>query len=210
MFTGIVEDVGRIEEIDKKSKDVIYSISPNKLDVRELKPGESIAINGTCLTVIRIGKRIFNVEASLETLGKTNLSKLKAGSKVNLERSLRVGDRMGGHIVNGHIDGLGRVIFITKRGESKEMWISLSKELSKYIVEKGSIAVDGVSLTINKVMGNKFSVNIITYTQNETILSELKAGNYVNIECDIVGKYVEKFLLGEGEKKSIKDLIQKL
>ena len=210
MFTGIVEDVGRIEEIDKKSKDVIYSISPNKLDVKELKSGESIAINGTCLTVIRIGKRIFNVEASLETLGKTNLSKLKAGSKVNLERSLRVGDRMGGHIVNGHIDGLGRVISIKKRGESKEMWISLSKELSKYIVEKGSIAVDGVSLTINKVVGNKFSVNIITYTQNETILSELKAGNYVNIECDILGKYIEKYLLGEGEKKSIKDLIQKL
>ena len=210
MFTGIVEDVGRIEEIDKKSKDVIYSISPNKLAVKELKSGESIAINGTCLTVIRIGKRIFNVEASLETLGKTNLSKLKAGSKVNLERSLRVGDRMGGHIVNGHIDGLGRVIFIKKRGESKEMWISLSKELSKYIVEKGSVAVDGVSLTLNKVVGNKFSVNIIPYTQDETIFNEFKPGNKVNIECDIVGKYVEKFLLREGEKKSIKDLIQKL
>ena len=210
MFTGIVEDVGIIRGMNKKSKDVIFSISPNKLDVRELKPGESIAINGTCLTVIGIEKRIFNVEASLETLSKTNLSKLKVGSKVNLERSLRVGDRMGGHIVNGHIDGVGRVVAVKKRANSKEMWISLPKGLSKYAVEKGSIAVDGVSLTINKVLGNQFSVNIIPYTQDETIFNEFKPGNQVNIEGDIVGKYVEKFLLGEGGKKNIRDLIQKL
>ena len=210
LFTGIVEDIGRIRGINKKSKDVIFTISPNKIGVREIKSGESIAINGACLTVIETGEENFKVEVSMETLSKTNLSWLKVGGKANLERSLRVGDRMGGHIVSGHIDGVGRIIAVKKRGKSKEMWITLPQALSKYVVEKGSITVDGVSLTVNKVESNRFSVNVIPFTQCATTFNEFKSGNHVNIECDILGKYVEKFLLGRAEKGNIKNLVRRL
>ncbi len=210
MFTGIVEDVGTIKNIKSKAKEVIFTIGTNKIDVKELQLGESVSVNGTCLTVIDIGNGIFSVEASHETLEKTDLSRLKAGSKVNLERALKMGDRMGGHIVNGHIDGVGKLDKVEKKGESIVMWFSLEKGLSRYVVEKGCVAVDGVSLTINKVNGNKFSVNIIPYTQEATIFREYSPGTSVNIECDIVGKYIEKFLTGKGEKKDIRGLLEKL
>jgi riboflavin synthase len=132
------------------------------------------------------------------------------GSKVNLERALKIGGRLGGHIVNGHVDGIGKVESIEKRGKSIEIWFSLPEELSRYVVEKGSIAVDGVSLTINAVNGNRFSVNIIPYTQDATIFAELRPGDLVNIECDIIGKYVEKFVLGKDKRNDIRELIQKL
>jgi len=210
MFTGIVEDVGIIKNIRTKTKEVNFTIGTSKIDINELALGESIAVNGACLTVVKIGKGVFSVEASHETLSKTNLSSLKVNSNVNLERALRMGDRLGGHIVNGHIDGVGKVDRVEREGESIVMWFSLEQELSKYAVEKGSIAVDGVSLTINKVDGNEFSVNIILYTQEATIFREFRPGNLVNIECDIVGKYIEKFLTGKEEKKDIRELIQKL
>jgi riboflavin synthase len=210
MFTGIVEDVGKVREIKTKSKDVLFIIQVKHIDAGEIRLGESIAVNGTCLTVISSGKNNFTVEASHETLKRTNLSKLKVGSKVNLERALKIGGRLGGHIVNGHVDGIGKVESIEKRGKSIEIWFSLPEELSRYVVEKGSIAVDGVSLTINAVTGNRFSVNIIPYTQDATIFAELRSGDLVNIECDIIGKYVEKFVLGKDKKKDIRELIQKL
>lgn len=210
MFTGIVEDVGKIKEIKPKSKEVLFRIQVKNIDAVEIEPGESIAVNGTCLTVISCGKNTFTVEASHETLKRTNLSKLKIGSNVNLERALKLGGRLGGHIVNGHVDGIGKVVSMEKRGKSVEIWFSLTKELSRYVVEKGSIAVDGVSLTVNAVNDNKFSVNIIPYTQEATIFSELKRGDIVNIECDIIGKYVEKFVVLKDEKKDIKELIEKL
>lgn len=210
MFTGIVEDVGKVREIKIKSKDVLFIIQVKHIDAGEIGLGESIAVNGTCLTVISSGKNNFTVEASHETLKRTNLSKLKVGSKVNLERALKIGGRLGGHIVNGHVDGIGKVESIEKRGKSIEIWFSLPEELSRYVVEKGSIAVDGVSLTINAVTGNRFSVNIIPYTQDATIFAELRSGDLVNIECDIIGKYVEKFVLGKDKKKDIRELIQKL
>jgi len=210
MFTGIVEDVGIIKNIRTKTKEVNFTIGTSKIDINELALGESIAVNGACLTVVKIGKGVFSVEASHETLSKTNLSSLKVNSNVNLERALRMGDRLGGHMVNGHIDGVGKVDRVEREGESIVMWFSLEQELSKYAVEKGSIAVDGVSLTINKVDGNEFSVNIILYTQEATIFREFRPGNLVNIECDIVGKYIEKFLTGKEEKKDIRELIQKL
>jgi riboflavin synthase len=210
MFTGIVEDVGKVREIKIKSKDVLFIIQVKNINAGEISLGESIAINGTCLTVISSGKNNFTVEASHETLKRTNLSKLKVGSKVNLERALKIGGRLGGHIVNGHVDGIGKVESIEKRGKSIEIWFSLPEALSRYVVEKGSIAVDGVSLTINAVNGNRFSVNIIPYTQDATIFAELRPGDLVNIECDIIGKYVEKFVLGKDKKKDIRELIQKL
>jgi riboflavin synthase len=210
MFTGIVEDVGTIKELKPRTEEVLLTIRPKNIGVKEIKIGESISVNGACLTVISVGNNAFTVEASSETLRRTNLSKLKVGSKVNLERSLRLGDRLGGHIVNGHVDGVGKVESIQRRGKSIEIWFSLPKELSRYVVEKGSIAVDGVSLTINAVSGDRFSVNIIPYTQEATIFGKLKPGDSVNIECDIIGKYVEKFILGKGEKKDIRELLEKL
>jgi riboflavin synthase len=209
MFTGIVEDVGTIKEIKTKTKEVLFTIETKNIDVGEIQLGESISVNGTCLTVIAMGKNTFTVEASHETLRRTILSKLKVGSRVNLERALKLGGRLGGHIVNGHVDGVGKVESIERRGKSIEVWFSLPEEFSKYVVEKGSIAVDGVSLTVNAVRGNWFSVNIIPYTQEATIFAELKPGDFVNIECDIIAKYVEKFVLG-GEKKDISQLIEKL
>ena len=210
MFTGIVEDVGKVKEIRTKAKEVVFTIQVKNIDAGEIALGESIAVNGTCLTVISSGKNNFTVEASHETLKRTNLSKLKVGSRVNLERAVKLGARLGGHIVNGHVDGIGKVDSIEKRGKSIEIWFSLSEGLSKYVVEKGSIAVDGVSLTVNAVTGNRFSVNIIPYTQEATIFAELKRGDPVNIECDIIGKYVEKFVAVRDNKKDIKELIQKL
>ena len=210
MFTGIVEDVGKVKEIRTKAKEVVFTIQVKNIDAGEIALGESIAVNGTCLTVISSGKGNFTVEASHETLKRTNLSRLKVGSKVNLERAVKLGARLGGHIVNGHVDGIGKVDSIEKRGKSIEIWFSLPEGLSKYVVEKGSIAVDGVSLTVNAVTGNRFSVNIIPYTQEATIFAELKRGAPVNIECDIIGKYVEKFVAVRDNKKDIKELIQKL
>jgi riboflavin synthase len=194
MFTGIVEDIGTVKEIKPGTKEVLFTIKTKNIEVKEIKPGDSISINGICLTVISIGDGAFTIEASHETLKRTNLSKLKIGSKVNLERSLRLNDRLGGHIVNGHVDGVGKVDSMRKRGKSVEIWFSLSKGLSRYVVEKGSIAIDGVSLTVNAVNGDRFLVNIIPYTQKATIFGKMKPGDLVNIECDIIGKYVEKFV----------------
>ncbi|MGH7790805.1 MAG: riboflavin synthase [Thermodesulfobacteriota bacterium] len=210
MFTGIVEDVGKVKEIRTKAKEVVFTIQVKNIDAGEIALGESIAVNGTCLTVISSGKNNFTVEASHETLKRTSLSGLKVGSKVNLERAVKLGGRLGGHIVNGHVDGIGKVDSIEKRGKSIEIWFSLPEGLSKYVVEKGSIAVDGVSLTVNAVIGNRFLVNIIPYTQEATIFGELKRGDPVNIECDIIGKYVEKLVAVKDNKKDIKELIQKL
>lgn len=211
MFTGIVEDIGKIVSIKNKSKEATFTIGVDKIDTSEIVMGESIAVNGTCLTVVEIGKNDFSVDASAETLSKTNLGDLSSGSRLNLERSLKVGERMGGHMVTGHIDGQGTVESIIKKGESLEIWFSLPETLSKYVVEKGSIAVDGVSLTVNLVEGNKYSVNIIPHTQKETIFRDIKPHDKVNIECDIIGKYVEKFVsnFDKSDSNSI-DLLKKL
>jgi len=196
MFSGIVEDIGALQALEKKDKGVLLKIGVRKIDAGELDLGESVAVNGVCLTVVSAGDGSFSVDASHETLSRTNLSSLRTGSGVNLERSLRVGDRMGGHIVTGHVDGVGVVQSITPVGESKVFSFSIPESLAKYVVEKGSVAVDGVSLTVNSVKDTEFSVNIIPYTLRETIFSEFRRGRKVNIECDIIGKYVEKMLSG--------------
>ena len=196
MFSGIVEDIGAVQALEEKDKGVVLKIEVQKIDAGELVLGESVAVNGVCLTVVSAGGGGFSVDASHETLSRTNLSGLRVGSGVNLERSLRVGDRMGGHIVTGHVDGVGTVRSITPVGESRVFSFSIPAALAKYVVEKGSVAVDGVSLTVNSVKGTEFSVNIIPYTLRETTFSEFRRGREVNIECDIIGKYVEKMLSG--------------
>lgn len=201
MFTGIIEDTGEVRYAGFSGGDGVFKISPNRIDTDELVAGESISVNGVCLTVTKKGSSDFTVDVSRETLSRTNLSSFTTGSRINLERSLKAGDRMGGHIVTGHIDGVGTVDSIAKAGDSVEFWFLLPESLSKYMIQKGSVAVDGVSLTVNSVEGNRFSVNIIPHTQKETVFSDYSTGHIVNIECDIIGKYVEKFVLLRDEKE---------
>ena len=197
MFTGIVEDVGAVLLVERKSRDAVFRIGVDKIPAAEIGVGESVAVNGVCLTAVAVGERDFSAQASRETLSRTGLSGLRAGDRVNLERSLRAGDRMGGHIVTGHVDGVGTVGSREPVGESVVFSFSIPRELSRYVVEKGSIAVDGVSLTVNSAGGEEFSVNVIPHTLRETIFSGLRAGAKVNLECDIIGKYVERLLFAE-------------
>ena len=202
MFTGIVEDRGTVTEIKRRAKESALTFRANRIDPREIVMGESIAVNGACLTVTSLGDSTFTVDASRETLSRTNLGKLRPGSMVNLERSLRVGDRMGGHMVSGHVDGVGSVKSKKKRGASVEFRFTAPGQVMKYIVEKGSVAIDGVSLTVNAVEEGEFTVNIIPYTLAETTFGALRAGKPVNIECDVIGKYVEKLMTGKRDEET--------
>ena len=211
MFTGIVEDIGTIKKIDEGIKEKIYTISVNRIDIAELVLGESIAVNGICLTVVSTDTSSFTVEASHETLSKTNLSKVMISTQVNLERALKASERFGGHIVTGHIDGTGKVISIKNVGKSIEYRFSVPTEMTKYIIKKGSVAVDGISLTVNEVDKDKFSVNIIPYTQKETTISSRSVNDEVNIECDIIGKYVEKLMFFSADNDNkFSELLKKL
>ncbi len=192
MFTGIVEDTGVVKSVEKKDRESTLTISVGRMDLSGAALGDSIAVNGACLTVTTLDGGEFTVDASHETLSRTTLGTLAPGARVNLERALRAGDRLGGHIVNGHVDGVGRVVSKTKSGGSYVFRFSLPEELARYVVEKGSVAVDGVSLTVNSSEGNEFTVNIIPFTLAETTFDDLDAGSPVNIECDIIAKYVEK------------------
>ncbi len=203
MFTGIVEDTGVIKSVDKKDRESTFTISVGKMSLGEAALGDSIAVNGACLTVTALDGSEFTVDASHETLSRTTLGALAPGSKVNLERALRSGDRLGGHIVNGHVDGVGEVVSKTKSGGSFIFRFSLPEELAKYVVEKGSVAVDGVSLTVNSAEGSEFTVNIIPFTLAETTFGGLGPGSRVNIECDIIAKYVEKLSTGTRGNNSI-------
>ncbi|MDH3974774.1 MAG: riboflavin synthase [Deltaproteobacteria bacterium] len=195
MFTGIVEGKGEIKEIRRAEKGFILSVMA-PFDLSNDKIGDSIAVNGICLTATKIKSGIFCANVSEETLSRTSLAGLAASSTVNLERALKAGDRFGGHIVTGHIDGTGRVIKKEARGESVYLEISAGEDIVRLIVEKGSVAIDGISLTVNSVQKNSFSLNIIPHTLEITTLGAIKRGDEVNIETDIIGKYVEKLTTG--------------
>ena len=199
MFTGIVEDIGRIDHVSEGAGENTYTVEVNKIDINELEIGDSIAVDGVCFTVISLEGKKFKFHASQETLSKTNLSNLKINSNVNLERALKVGGRLGGHIVTGHVDAIAEVYEVKLMGESIEFWFKVPDELKKYFIKKGSVAVDGISLTVNEVVDDSFSVNIIPHTQIETTITELGVGHTVNIECDILGKYVEKLLKADSD-----------
>ena len=191
MFTGIVEGLGTITKFEKKTN--TRSAAKMKVDLgnlaKGLKAGHSVAINGVCLTVTKISKHNAEFEMIGETMRKTDLGKLGSGDKVNIERSLKVGDRMEGHFVLGHIDGTGKIINIEKLPKEIKLWIELSNDLIKYVVKKGSIAIDGISFTVVDVIKNKISVCIIPHTMQITNLHSKKIGDKVNIETDILGKY---------------------
>ena len=194
MFTGLVEDVGTVASADRRSDALVLGIRPTVMPVGELVIGESICHDGTCLTVTEIGRDSFTVLAGAETLARTSLGALRVGSKLNLERALKVGDRLGGHWVTGHIDGTGELAIRRDLGANLVLGVRTPPALLKFIVEKGSIALCGVSLTVNAVDAETFSIAIIPHTREATTLGALQLGDRVNLETDILAKHVEKLL----------------
>ena len=193
MFTGIIEETGKVINIKKLSESCRIQIAASKV-LENTVIGDSIAVNGVCLTVTDMTKSSFSADVMAETVRRTALAELKSESRVNLERAMSAEGRFGGHIVSGHIDGTG--VIENFKNEDNAIWITISADSSilKYIVEKGSVAIDGVSLTVAEVTDKFFRVSLIPHTQSETTLIYKKTGNKVNLECDIIGKYVEKLL----------------
>lgn len=200
MFTGIVEEIGKVQNIKKNVKSFVLTIEGNKI-FEDINIGDSISVNGVCLTVTTFTNNAFTADVMYETMSRSSLGQLKNGSHVNLERAMTANGRFGGHIVSGHIDGTGKIIKIEKDDNAIWYTIAVKDNLMKYIVEKGSIAIDGISLTIAKVTVDNFSVSIIPHTVQETILSHRSDGDIVNIENDVIGKYVEKLITFEKNKK---------
>ena len=194
MFTGLIEGIGKIKELSRFGEDLSITISP-LFDMPDIRIGESISVDGVCLTVTRLGQGSFRLDVSAETLSKSTLTETKVGDEVNLERALRVTDRLGGHLVSGHVDGVGRILKKEQRQRSWVLWFGVEENLLRYIIEKGSVAVDGISLTVNRCDDHGFEVNVIPQTGTETGILKKKVGAPVNIETDLIGKYVEKFFL---------------
>ena len=197
MFTGIIESIGSVKSISPKNGDFQLQVSTGKLDLSDVNLGDSIAVNGICLTVIKLETDGFFVDVSKETVNHTAFSQLKAGSKVNLERALTLQTRLGGHMVSGHVDGLGEVLNRIDDARSVRFSIKCDDSLAKYIAHKGSITVDGTSLTVNEVDGAIFELNIVPHTLQETIMVNYQIGSKVNLEVDLIARYLERLLLGE-------------
>ncbi len=200
MFTGIVEGLGTIESARRTAKGLVIQVRPD-FPLDDPQEGESIAVNGVCLTATTISASGFTADVSPETLGRTTLGALKPGDRVNLERALRLSDRLGGHIVSGHIDGVGDILERKELTDFILFKVSIPQGLSRYFIEKGSVAVDGISLTVNSCDDTSFSLAIIPHTAKLTTLSFRMPGDKVNIEVDIIGKYIEKLLFKSKEEK---------
>lgn len=194
MFTGIITAVGQLTLLVPHAGDVRLHIHPAGLDLADVKLGDSIAVNGVCLTVVDMTADNLQFDVSLETLQRTSLGQLTTGSDVNLEKALAVGDRLGGHFVSGHVDGLGEVISKTAAARSWQYKINVPATLERYIAEKGSITIDGVSLTVNGVFSGGFEINIIPHTLQETIIKHYQVGTKVNLEVDLIARYLERLL----------------
>jgi riboflavin synthase len=210
MFTGIIAAIGKITAIERKGGDCRLTINTGKLPLADAQLGDSIAVNGVCLTAIELGKQYFCADVSNETLSRTTLKTAVAGTKVNLELALTPTTRMGGHIVSGHVDGLGELIDQKPDARSIRLNFKAPADLAKYIAEKGSITINGISLTVNSVKGAEFSVNIVPHTLQETTLSEIKAGDQVNLEVDLLARYLERLLLGDAAAKPQSGITEEL
>ncbi len=194
VFTGIIQDVGRLAAREARSGDVRMVFAFERLDPAALRVGDSVCVQGCCLTVVQFEGRGFVADLSRETLSLTTLGQLAPGSRVNLEPALRAGDPLGGHLVSGHIDGVGQVMALSEDARSTRVDVAVPSELARYIARKGSVAIDGVSLTINEVRDSLFSVNLIPHTQQVTTLGTLAPGTRVNIEVDQIARYAERLL----------------
>lgn len=195
MFTGIVSDIGEIVSVDPggKAGDRRFVVR-TRHDLGPVAIGASIACSGCCLTVVEKGRDTFAVEVSAESLDKTHLSDWKVGSRINLELSLKLGDELGGHLVYGHVDGVGRIVSMTPEGGSVRFVFEAPPELARFVAAKGSVAIDGISLTVNEVEGNRFGVNVISHTQSVTTMGQAKPGQRVNLEVDMLARYVARLL----------------
>jgi riboflavin synthase len=202
MFTGIIQAIGHIEALTERGGDVRLSVNSGYLDLADVALGDSIATNGVCLTAVELSSQGFAADVSRETLSLTSLHLLKPGSRVNLEKALTLNTRLGGHLVSGHVDGIGRVVERRSDARSIRFSIEAPAELAKYIAHKGSICVDGTSLTVNAVRGAVFELNIVPHTLQETIMEGYKVGSQVNLEVDLIARYLERLMLGERAAES--------
>ncbi|MCG6937734.1 MAG: riboflavin synthase [Gammaproteobacteria bacterium] len=199
MFTGIIEAVGRIKKIESVGGDMRLHVDPGNLDMSDVQAGDSIAVNGVCLTAIEFDEKHFAADVSNETIKLTSLKDLAVGSEVNLEKALLPTTRLGGHLVSGHVDGLGEVLSVKEEARSIQLTIRAPKELKRYIAMKGSICIDGTSLTVNKITDTDFEINIVPHTQQQTIIKHYKPGARVNLEVDLIARYLERLLLNQDE-----------
>ena len=197
MFTGIIQAIGEVAALDQHGGDLRLRIRTGKLDLDDVALGDSIAVNGVCLTAVELPGDGFVADVSRETLSLTSLGQLRTGSPVNLEKALTLATRLGGHLVSGHVDGMGKVLERHDDARSVRFAIEAPAELARYIAHKGSITVDGTSLTVNAVDGRRFELNIVPHTLQETIMSGYAAGRRVNLEVDLVARYLERLLLGD-------------
>jgi riboflavin synthase len=197
MFTGIIAAIGQVTSVTPSGGDMRLKVATQKLDLSDVSLGDSIAINGVCLTVVELDEAHVSFDVSKESLERTALSQIAAGSAVNLEKALAVGDRLGGHMVSGHVDGLGKVLQLTPSARSVQFRIEVPANLERYVAEKGSITIDGVSLTVNQVGPGWFDINIIPHTMQETIIKEYNVGTMVNLEVDLIARYLERLLPGQ-------------
>ncbi|NOH81173.1 riboflavin synthase [Vibrio sp. RE86] len=194
MFTGIVEAVGTLAAITPKGEDISVTVNVGKLDMADVKLGDSIATNGVCLTVVDFTESSYTADLSLETLKKTGFADYQAGDKVNLEKAMLPTTRFGGHIVSGHVDGVGEIVERNMVGRAIEFWVSMPEEITRYVAEKGSITVDGISLTVNDLRKNAFKLTIVPHTGEETTIADFHVGRKVNLEVDVLARYMERLL----------------
>ena len=207
VFTGIIEEMGVLKGIKHGAKSSVLTVAADKV-LEGTKLGDSICTNGVCLTVTKLGSGTFDADVMAESIRRTNLGDLRPGDKVNLERALRLSDRLGGHIVSGHVDGTGKVLSLEREDNAVWVTIEAAPNILRYIIEKGSITIDGISLTVAYVDNKVFKVSIIPHTGEETTLLKKKAGDRVNLENDLIGKYVEKLLQGQEEiQEPVKETI---
>jgi riboflavin synthase len=213
MFTGIIQAVGTVASIEKRGGDVVLRLNTAALELDSVVLGDSIAVNGVCLTVTSLSDSCFAADASTETLSLTSLGKLSVNSPVNLEKALTLSTPLGGHLVTGHVDGLGKILRRYPDGRSERFDIEAPTEISRYIAAKGSICIDGISLTVNSIEGKVFSVCVIPHTQGQTIMPSYTAGTAVNLEVDVIARYLERLITAPVETTSSdsnNDLISKL
>jgi len=197
MFTGIISAIGNVVGLEPRGGDVRLTIETGGLSLADVSLGDSIACNGACLTAVELTGQGFVADVSVETLNLTTIGNWKAGSRVNLEKAMQATDRFGGHIVSGHVDGISEVVALEGDARSWRFRLRAPREIAKYIAHKGSITVDGTSLTVNVVEGSEFELNIVPHTMLHTVIGDYKAGTKVNLEVDLVARYLERLLLGD-------------